>query len=146
MINKIKNRFCSQPVSLDLLSDIDECAKRNHVIKTNYCRQYDNIFVIVSYSDSHLAAANIIEAAELGDWRSWRDGMDVLAEQEDTVYVLINNETSILQHMNPARVMIIDKFNNVKTIKEMYPRIREIHNIERLLLGGRFDMSFEVES
>lgn len=135
-----------------LAREIDNCRIRNKKINIDYQRRWDNIWVVVGKIDYHnigiLDGAVKDYAFNLGKWFEWQCNLDIEQNickkfNRDVVYY-VDNETGILKHVNPQRVILIAKNGNCSTIAELSPNLRGHHNVEKLFLGGRWDNFLET--
>lgn len=131
----------------DLTIAITECMERNEKIYSQYFRERDNMYIILSATDTVIRNTNIMHMAEFGGPFEYLDNMNELQTklEKDEQYklVLLNNETRVLKHTNPSRILLISKNDVVMSMRELSPKLREVHNHEQLILGGRYVSFFE---
>lgn len=68
--------------------------------------------------------------------------IELIAEKSKVQLVTSSHNTSLMKSLRPDQIYFTKKNDNrieLERLSKMYPKIREIHNIEKMYCSGRFD-------
>lgn len=71
-----------------------------------------------------------------------REVLNYIVKEFDIQLVVSSHNTNLMKYLRPDQIFFTKKDNNdivrVEKLSECHPNLREIHNLEKLYLGGKF--------